>query len=288
MEPTLTPYGTSTYTTVPGWGIMADEIYIYGEPIYYPAGWCQVGYYTHWFESEQDLLEFMQTRTLLEHIPPYRPDDGQLPWMPGEFVIIGMLRVYNEQRYRCKQAHTTQSDYTPDITPALWETVPMSDEWIAGAWYEAGKIVTYHDVWYNVLQSHTSQSNWQPPNVPALFEPIPDPQITPDLPEWVQPEETPYSLYETVQLDGIAYQSMIVENWWHPLIYGWRVVGTVSDNPCEGVQIWNPSQHWTTYQLGDRRVWQGKLYECINTAWSYLEPGTVNGNLGWLFITDCQ
>lgn len=30
------------------------------------------------------------------------------------------MRLYEDELYKCVQAHTTQSDWTPDITPALW------------------------------------------------------------------------------------------------------------------------------------------------------------------------
>ena len=41
-------------------------------------------------------------------------------WYAGESVAVGDIRRYSGERYRCRQAHTTQEDWTPDITPALW------------------------------------------------------------------------------------------------------------------------------------------------------------------------
>lgn len=288
MNTHITPYGSSNWSENKAFGVLADDFYVYGNSIEYERGWCQVGYFSHWFETEAAMQEFISQRTPLEHIPPYRQDDGALFWMPGEVLSVGMLRIYNEQKYRCIQAHTTQSDWTPDVTTALWETVPNSDEWIAGAWYGIGTSVLYNETWYKVLQSHTSQEGWQPPNVPALFEQIPQPSITPDLPEWMQPNETPYALYDVVQLEGIAYQNIYEGNWWHPSVYGWRILGAVSSNPCDGVQQWDSTQNWTEYTLGDLRTWNGKLYKCINTAWAYLEPGTTDGALGWEYLQDCN
>jgi hypothetical protein len=34
-------------------------------------------------------------------------------------VEIGALRQYSGDLYECVQAHTTQADWTPDVTPAL-------------------------------------------------------------------------------------------------------------------------------------------------------------------------
>jgi len=35
---------------------------------------------------------------------------------------------YGEKLYRCVQAHTSQPDWTPDATPALWTEVPKPGE----------------------------------------------------------------------------------------------------------------------------------------------------------------
>ena len=35
---------------------------------------------------------------------------------------------YNGKLYKCIQAHTTQADWTPDVTPALWVMVSL-EEW---------------------------------------------------------------------------------------------------------------------------------------------------------------
>jgi len=35
---------------------------------------------------------------------------------------------YNDVLYKCVQAHSSQSDWTPDVTPALWTEVSI-EEW---------------------------------------------------------------------------------------------------------------------------------------------------------------
>lgn len=50
-------------------------------------------------------------------------------WKVGEAVKVGDRRLYNDLLYKCRQAHTTQADWTPDVTPALWEVI---DETHAG------------------------------------------------------------------------------------------------------------------------------------------------------------
>lgn len=43
-------------------------------------------------------------------------------WVMGAAVAAGDRRYYvpTERLYKCVAAHTTQADWTPDITPALW------------------------------------------------------------------------------------------------------------------------------------------------------------------------
>lgn len=49
-------------------------------------------------------------------------------WEAGISVTAGDRYQYNGVLYRVVQSHTTQSDWTPDITPALWTVVSL-DEW---------------------------------------------------------------------------------------------------------------------------------------------------------------
>lgn len=41
-------------------------------------------------------------------------------WETNTAYAVGDRRQYDGLLYRCVQAHTSQEDWTPDITPALW------------------------------------------------------------------------------------------------------------------------------------------------------------------------
>lgn len=49
-------------------------------------------------------------------------------WEVGINVTAGDRYQYNSVLYRVVQSHTTQDNWTPDITPALWTVVSL-DEW---------------------------------------------------------------------------------------------------------------------------------------------------------------
>lgn len=53
------------------------------------------------------------------------PDDGS--WRSGVVYNVGDVVTYNNLTYVVRQAHTSQSDWTPDITPALFVTDVNSD-----------------------------------------------------------------------------------------------------------------------------------------------------------------
>lgn len=72
------------------------------------------------------------------------------PWKTGIDYKIDDRIKFNDNLYKCIQAHTSQSDWTPDITPALWKIVSIEEwpEWIqpTGAHdaYSIGDKVSYN------------------------------------------------------------------------------------------------------------------------------------------------
>lgn len=71
-------------------------------------------------------------------------------WEPGLAYVVGDRRRYENVLYRCVQAHTSQDDWTPDVTPALWVIVSLDEfpEWVqpTGAHdaYNKGDKVSYN------------------------------------------------------------------------------------------------------------------------------------------------
>lgn len=76
-------------------------------------------------------------------------------WEPGNY-IIGDVRNYNGQTYRCCQAHdsTSNPDWSPDKAPALWAAYHSGDAAHARPWvqpagahdqYKAGEYMIWTD-----------------------------------------------------------------------------------------------------------------------------------------------
>ena len=49
-------------------------------------------------------------------------------WRTSTAYTVDERIRYGATLYRCVQAHTSQADWTPDITPALWTRISL-DEW---------------------------------------------------------------------------------------------------------------------------------------------------------------
>ena len=97
-----------------------------------------------------------QLRQLLEQLAVTLADETALTgvelfpmWTIGRAYATGDRVQYDGILYKCIQAHTTQADWTPDITPALWVAVSIEEypEWVqpTGAHdaYNIGDKVTY-------------------------------------------------------------------------------------------------------------------------------------------------
>ena len=74
-------------------------------------------------------------RPMIEKAAASLPDEDALeavelfPLWAANTEYAADVRVrYNGQLYRCEQAHTSQADWTPDTTPALWTAVAEPGE----------------------------------------------------------------------------------------------------------------------------------------------------------------
>lgn len=86
-------------------------------------------------------------------------------WESGVEYIVGDRRQYNELLYRCVQAHTSQDDWTPDITPALWVRTSTEEwpEWVQpqgahDAYNSGDKVSHLGKHWISIVDANI----WEP------------------------------------------------------------------------------------------------------------------------------
>ena len=90
-------------------------------------------------------------------------------WTLDRAYDAGQRVRYGNKLYRCEQAHTSQSDWTPPETPALWTEVSKPGEipvWRqpTGAQdaYNLGDRVRYPDAGGDVWVSTVDNNVWEP------------------------------------------------------------------------------------------------------------------------------
>lgn len=92
----------------------------------------------------------------LECVRLYRSWEIGKAYQVGEYLTYGQNGVGDPQLYKVVQAHTSQADWTPDETPALYDAIGLDDDgypvWSqpTGAHdaYNKGDIVNYNGVLY--------------------------------------------------------------------------------------------------------------------------------------------
>ena len=102
-----------------------------------------------------------QLRKLIEQLAVTLDDETALTgvelfptWVVGKAYAVSDRAQYNGTLYKCVQAHTSQSGWTPDETPALWVVVSIDEypEWVqpTGAHdaYNTGDKVSYNGKHY--------------------------------------------------------------------------------------------------------------------------------------------
>lgn len=86
-------------------------------------------------------------------------------WQNATAYAINDRVRYGDILYKCVQAHTSQSDWTPDVVPALWTRVSVEEfpEWVqpTGAQdaYNQGDKVSHNDKhWISDVDANV----WEP------------------------------------------------------------------------------------------------------------------------------
>ena len=105
----------------------------------------------------------------------YRSWETGKTYQVGDFLTYGLNSVGDPQLYKVVQAHTSQADWLPDSTPALYDAIGLDDSgypvWSqpTGAHdaYNAGDIVNYNGKLY---QSLINGNVYSPDSYPAGWE----------------------------------------------------------------------------------------------------------------------
>ena len=118
----------------------------------------------------------LQLRAMIEKASVSLPDEDALEavelfpaWAVDTAYAVDQRIRHGSKLYRCVQAHTSQADWTPDKTPALWTEVAKPGEipvWRqpTGAQdaYNKGDRVHYPDTNDPIYESIIDSNVWAP------------------------------------------------------------------------------------------------------------------------------
>ncbi|MGN0974354.1 MAG: carbohydrate-binding protein [Gemmiger sp.] len=88
-------------------------------------------------------------------------------WQPGTYYTADQRVNYNGTLYKCLQAHASQPDWMPDVSPSLWSKVLIPDSDIIPEWqqpdstnpYMTGDKVTHNGAtWVSDVDNNV----WEP------------------------------------------------------------------------------------------------------------------------------
>ncbi len=109
---------------------------------------------TEEFDDEDEMYEYLYDENIY------------ITWEAGQAVEAGDIRLFENVLYECLQGHTTQSDWQPNVVPALWKVVYEPHEipeWVqpTGAHdaYMMGDQV-HHNGW--IWESLIDNNVWEP------------------------------------------------------------------------------------------------------------------------------
>lgn len=111
----------------------------------------------------------------LECVRLYRSWEIGKSYQVGEYLTYGQNGVGDPQLYKVIQAHTSQADWIPDITPALYDAIGLDDSgypiWSQPTGshdaYNTGDIVNYNGTLY---ESTIDGNVWSPESYPAGWQ----------------------------------------------------------------------------------------------------------------------
>lgn len=151
--------------------------------------------------------------------------------------------VGDPQLYLVLQTHTSQDNWAPDLTPALYKKIGVDEKgypkWVQpiGAMdaYNTGDIVSYNDKLYkskidaNVWAPDAYPTGWEEYTEESPTEPTdPSEPSTDDVPDFVQPTgaHDAYAKGDKVKYNDKVYESLMDGNTYAPDAYpdGWKEI----------------------------------------------------------------
>lgn len=160
---------------------------------------------------------FAPALATLEALPTYPA------WQSGTSYVADNIVEYGERLWLIVQPHTSQADWTPDATPALWRTA--HEPGVIPAWvqptgqqdsYALDELVTHSGrTWKSLTNANTYE-----PGVVGTWRDQSDP------PMWVAPSGSVglWQVDDVATHGGQTWRNTSPNNSFAPGVFGWVVV----------------------------------------------------------------
>ena len=229
---------------------------------------------------------FKTTENEIEHIIHINEVATSLEPLPAQGTELseGEIFSWNGKAVKVRQSHT-RTEHDPDTVPALFlafreDAQPGEHlEWIPNENVQVGMIREFEGTLYEVIQAHATQEDWTPPSVPALWQ-VHIVGNAVDGDPWRPFEAVTVGMirtYEEVQY--VVLQAHTTQVGWEPpnvpALWSVHEADGGDPDPAPGVQEWSPDS--VSYSIGDRVMYQGTEYECIqnHTSQAGWDPATA-------------
>ena len=125
----------------------------------------------------QLIAQNLDDETAIEVAGVFEPWKADKSYTVNKYVTYGKNSVGDPQLYRVIQAHTSQDDWTPDVTPSLFTAIGLdkagypvwSQPTGAADAYNIGDIVNYNGTLYRSL---IDGNTWSPETYPTGWEAV--------------------------------------------------------------------------------------------------------------------
>lgn len=123
----------------------------------------------------QLFVQTLSEEQAIEVATVFPPWEANRTYAVGEIISYGENSTGDPQLYKIVQAHTSQADWLPDATPALYDPIGLDDSgypvWTrpSGAHdaYNTGDVVNYNGTLY---RSKIDGNAWSPDEYPDGWE----------------------------------------------------------------------------------------------------------------------
>ena len=118
-------------------------------------------------QAEAFINAVVKLRNLVNDVQALEVPELYPAWKPEVNYEVGLRVLYNKVLYKVITSHTSQEDWTPELSPSLFAKVLIPDENIIYAWeqpdstnaYAKGDKVYHNDkTWISIIDGNV----WEP------------------------------------------------------------------------------------------------------------------------------